>query len=222
MKKSGKWQWDGEMKRRVLMTVAGVTLSGISVGMFNTSAFGMDPFQVLAHGIWGLTNITFGTFYMIMNLIMLIGVFLVDRTKIGLGTFVNIFLLGYAVELSSWFFSTYLPHDTYLSRGILLMAGLVILSFGSSLYFVSNMGVSTYDAVALILSERTKGPFALIRIGCDLFCSITGWLLGAVLGIGTVMSAFCMGPLISFFNRTISEPLRYGKRMADNGKGEGK
>ena len=65
------------MKRRVLMTVAGVTLSGISVGMFNTSAFGMDPFQVLAHGVWGLTSITFGTFYMIMNLLMLVGVFFV-------------------------------------------------------------------------------------------------------------------------------------------------
>ena len=102
------------------------------------------------------------------------------------------------------------------------MAGLVILSFGSSLYFVSNMGVSTYDSVALILSEKTKGPFAPIRIGCDLFCSVTGWLLGAVLGIGTVMSAFCMGPLISFFNRTISEPLRYGKKAIDHGKGEGK
>ena len=112
MKKAAKWQWDAEMKRRVLMTVAGVTLSGISVGMFNTSAFGMDPFQVLAHGVWGLTNITFGTFYMIMNLIMLIGVFLIDKSKIGLGTFVNIFLLGYAVELSSWFFITYLRPDT--------------------------------------------------------------------------------------------------------------
>lgn len=53
MKKSGKWQWDGEMTRRVLMTIAGVTLSGFSVGMFNTSAFGMDPFQVLAHGVCG-------------------------------------------------------------------------------------------------------------------------------------------------------------------------
>ena len=174
MKKATKWQWDAEMKRRVLMTVAAVTLSGISVGMFNTSAFGMDPFQVLAHGVWGLTSITFGTFYMIMNLIMLIGVFLIDKSKIGLGTFVNIFLLGYAVELSSWFFGTYFPHETYLSRGILLMVGLVILSFGSSLYFVSNMGVSTYDSVALI----------------------------------------------SFFNRTISEPLRYGKKTTDQRKGE--
>ena len=57
-----------EKRRRIFMTVVGIGLSGISVGMFNFSDFGMDPFQVFAHGIWNLTSIGFGTFYTILSL----------------------------------------------------------------------------------------------------------------------------------------------------------
>ena len=90
-----------EKKRRIIMTVFGVLIAGLSVGMFNFSAFGMDPFQVLAHGIWMQFSIGFGTFYTIINLIMLVFIFFIDRHKIGLGTVINIFLLGYVVEFSS-------------------------------------------------------------------------------------------------------------------------
>ena len=58
--------------RRIVMTVAGVSASGIAVGFFNYSAFGMDPFQVLAHGLWNLTPLSYGTFYTIFSLILFI------------------------------------------------------------------------------------------------------------------------------------------------------
>lgn len=70
-----------EFAKRVLMTIVGVTVGGFSVGMFSFSAFGTDPFQVLAHGIWYQTNLDFGTLYMIVNLIMLVGVFLLINVK---------------------------------------------------------------------------------------------------------------------------------------------
>ena len=72
-----------EMTRRILMTVCGITLNGIAVGMFNFSDFGMDPFQVFAHGVWNLTPIGFGTFYMILNLILLAAMFFMDRSLPG-------------------------------------------------------------------------------------------------------------------------------------------
>ena len=68
------------------MTVLGVLTAGFSVGIFNFSMFGMDPFQVFAHGIWEHIDMGFGTFYAIINLIMLAIVFFVDKSKIGLGT----------------------------------------------------------------------------------------------------------------------------------------
>jgi uncharacterized membrane protein YczE len=204
---------EGELKKRIVMTVAGVLLSGFAVGMFNASAFGMDPFQVFAHGVWGHTSITFGTFYMLLNLLMLVGVFFVDRSKIGLGTFINIFLLGYMVDFSTWIWNRGTFTDSILSRGIMLAVGVLLLCMASSLYFVGDLGVSTYDAVALCISQRKQWKFFLVRVTCDLVVAVTGFALGAVLGVGTLVSAFGMGPAITFFNVHMSEPLRYGKNL---------
>lgn len=203
-----------EMTKRILMTLIGVSVGGFSVGMFNFSSFGMDPFQVLAHGISYHIHMGFGTLYMIINLIMLIGVFIIDRRKIGIGTFINIFLLGYMVQFSSWLFATYVPADSLLIRSLFLAAGIIILCFGSSLYFTGDLGVSTYDAVALILAERTPVKFQYLRMGSDFICTLTGFLLGAVVGVGTLVTAFFMGPLIAFFRHRIAMPLRYGRARA--------
>ena len=200
-----------EKTKRILMTVGGVSMTGFSVGMFNFSDFGMDPFQVLAHGIWNHTSLGFGTFYMIINLIMLAVVFLVDKHKIGLGTFINIFLLGYVVQLSSWFFKISIPSPSLPLKILFLLCGIVIICFGSALYFTGDMGVSTYDAVALLLSEKKVVKFKYCRIGTDLICTLVGFLLGAVVGIGTLVTAFFMGPLITFFKHHFAMPFRYGR-----------
>ncbi len=201
-----------EKYRRIIMTVFGVLVAGFSVGMFNFSAFGMDPFQVLAHGVWMHLPIRFGTFYMILNLLMLVFIFFIDKRKIGLGTMINIFLLGYVVEFSSWLFATWIPNPSLTVRAVILVIGMIIISFGSSLYFIGDLGVSTYDAVALILSEKKIARFQYCRIGSDLICTIVGFVLGATIGVGTVITAFFMGPIIAFFNKFISIPLRNGNK----------
>ena len=202
---------NSEKKRRIVMTVVGVIVSGLAIGMFNASAFGMDCFQVFVHGLWMHTPILFGTFYMLFNLLMLVAIFFVDRSKIGLGTFINIFLLGYVVYFSSWLWNRVPFTETILTRAVLLGAGVLLLCLSSSLYYVGDLGVSTYDAVALCISEKKKWKFFIVRVVCDLTVALSGFALGAVLGIGTVVTAFGMGPMISFFNVHMSEPLRYGK-----------
>lgn len=197
---------------RVIMTVFGVLIAGFSVGMFNFSAFGMDPFQVLAHGISMHIPLGYGTFYSVLNLIMLVFIFIIDRRKIGLGTFINVFLLGYVVQFSSWLFETNIPNPTLGIKILFLIVGIIVMCFGSSLYFTGDLGVSTYDAVALILSEKKVARFQYCRIGSDFICTILGYLLGATAGVGTIITAFFMGPIIAVFNRKISIPLRYGRK----------
>ncbi|WP_028829459.1 YczE/YyaS/YitT family protein [Proteocatella sphenisci] len=201
-----------ETQRRIFMTIAGVLISGFSVGIFNLALFGMDPFQVLAHGIWMHTPIGYGTFYTIVNLLMLIGIFFIDKSKIGLGTLINIFLLGYVVQFSSWMFNAWIPDPILIIRIIALIAGIVIICFGSAMYFTGDMGVSTYDAVALIMEEKKIGKFQYCRMGTDLVCTVTGFFLGATVGVGTVITALFMGPIIAFFNKNVAIPFRYGKK----------
>ena len=201
------------------MSVLGVVICGLSVGMFKHAAFGVDPFQALMSGLDAVIPIRFGTLYVIVNLLLLIFSLVMDRHKIGLATFINLFLLGYVVEFSQAQCARIFPAPGISVRLVLLLAGIVILSLASALYFTADLGVSTYDAVALVWSERqTRLPFQLCRVVTDSVCVITGIILcllsgmgpaqifGTV-GIGTVITAFCMGPLIAFFNRTVARPL---------------
>ena len=75
-----------DFTKRLVMCVAGVFLSGVAAGVFGFTAFGMDPFQVFAHGTWTLVPISYGTFYVVLNGILLLFMVFFNRRMIGLGT----------------------------------------------------------------------------------------------------------------------------------------
>lgn len=202
---------NAEKCRRVVMTVAGVSASGVAVGFFNYSAFGMDPFQVLAHGLWNLTPLSYGTFYTIFSLLLFIFVLIMDRKKIGLGTVINMFLLGYITEFFSWLLLKLFPDGGLFLRLIMLIIGITIMCLAAALYFTANMGVSVYDAVALCLSERTPIKFQFCRIGSDVVCVVIGFIFGAQVGLGTIITMFFTGPLINIFQQVLAIPLIRGR-----------
>ena len=201
------------------MSVLGVVICGLSVGMFKHAAFGVDPFQALMSGLDAVIPIRFGTLYVIVNLLLLSFSLVTDRRKIGLATFINLFLLGYIVEFSQGVCERLLPAPGIAVRAGLFLPALVILSLASALYITADLGVSTYDAVALVWSERQKRiPFQFCRILTDSVCVIAGAVLCllsgmsfvqifGVVGIGTVITAFFMGPMIAFFNRHVAQPI---------------
>lgn len=203
-----------EMTRRIVMCVVGVLLAGFAVSMFDFSAFGMDPFQVFAHGLWNLTPVSFGTAYVFINGALLVFMLIFNRHMIGLGTLINMFLLGYVVDFFAAIWKSTFPQAGIGTRALFLVLGLVVLCLSSSLYFVADLGVSTYDWIALTISERRHLPFRAVRVTSDLICVAIGFVLHAVIGVGTIVTAFFMGPAIDFFNNTISRPLRYGKEGA--------
>ena len=221
---------DGEMKRRLAMTFGGVVIAGFSVGMFQYSMLGMDPFQVFAHGIWtqlqhimtvgGLCPfkefdarnavIGYGVVYMVINMLLLIVDVILDKKKIGIATFINLFLVGYVVDFSYGIWIRLIPEPTIVIRILFLLVAIVIMCFASALYFTSDLGVSTYDTIALALSEQKGWDFRIVRISTDLICTGLGFVMGVLPGIGTIITAFFMGPLIEFFNVRVARPLRYG------------
>ena len=206
-------------KRRILMSLLGVLICAVSVGVFKIAALGVDPFQSLMAGLDKLIPIPFGTLYVIVNLILLTFSLLADRSQIGLATFINLFLLGYVTEFSYAFLQTIIVDPTMPVRVGCLLIGIVVMCVGSALYMTANLGVSTYDAVAIVLSEKWKlAPFQYCRIGSDLVCVLCGVLIflagggtvgqiPTIAGVGTIISAFFMGPLIEFFNKTIARPM---------------
>ena len=204
--------------RRILMSVFGVIICGLSVGMFKRASFGVDPFQSLMSGLDSVIPISFGTLYVIVNVCLLLFSLILDRTKIGIATFINLFLLGYIADFSHQFLLKTFPDAGIGFRAVLLIIAIVIMCLASSLYFTANLGVSTYDAVALIITGTWKiGQFRYVRIICDFVCVAVGVILyilasgsfsgiNAIVGVGTIITAFFMGPLIDFFVEKVAKP----------------
>ena len=205
--------------RRIMMSLMGVIICAISVGMFKTAALGVDPFQTFMAGLDKLIPISFGTLYVITNVILLTFSLIVDRHNIGLATFINLFLLGYITDWSHIFFNGLFPDPTMPVRFALLVVAIVIICFASALYMTADLGVSTYDAVAIVMSGKWKiAKFKYCRIATDLVCVVIGcglFLMGGgamkdiptIAGIGTIITAFFMGPLIEVFNVTVARPM---------------
>ena len=205
--------------RRILMSLCGVIICAVSVGVFKIAALGVDPFQSLMAGLDAMIPIPFGTLYVIVNLLLLSFSLVVDRSKIGLATFINLFLLGYITEYTYAFLQTVFVAPTMITRILCLLVGIVVICFGSALYMTADLGVSTYDAIAIALSGKWKiAPFQYCRIATGVVCVISGCALflmaggtlGAIptiAGVGTIITAFFMGPLIELFNVKFARPL---------------
>jgi uncharacterized membrane protein YczE len=204
----------GEFKLRIAMTIGGVMLCSIAVGFFKCSLFGVDPFQCFAQGSWGrfFGNLSYGTYYMGISIVMLIMDLFLDKHYIGIATFINLFLTGYIVDFATNVLLKAAPEPGLVLRVVMLLIGVVMMCFASSLYMTSDLGVSVYDAIPIVISNKTKFQFRFCRIGCDLICVIIGTVCGLMPGLGTIITAFFMGPLIEFFNNTFSRPLLYGRK----------
>ena len=207
-----------ELTKRIFMSLFGVIICAISVGIFKIAALGVDPFQSFMAGLDKLVPIKFGTLYVIANCVLFLFALIFDRHYIGIATFINLFLLGYITQFTYEFLLTVIVNPSIFVRIICLIVGVVIICFGSAFYMTADLGVSTYDAVALIISNTwKKGKFQYIRIITDLVCVIVGvalFLLSGgkpneiitIAGVGTIITAFFMGPLIEFFNVHFARP----------------
>ena len=132
---------------------------------------------------------------------------------------INLFLLGYVVDFTRNTLSALFPAPGMVLRVAFMIFGIVALCIGSALYMTADLGVSTYDAVAIVMSRKWKwGQFKYVRICTDLVCVLLGGLLiylgsgsfgeiVASIGVGTIVTAFFMGPLIEFFNEKIARPM---------------
>lgn len=204
--------------KRIFMSVFGVVICGISIGFFKRSAFGVDPYQTLMNGLNAVLPISFGTLYVIANLCLLLFSLVNDRHRIGIATLVNLFFLGYIADYSHKLLQYLFPDASLAGRIVFLFIGIVTMCLSSAFYFTADLGVSPYDAVSLIIADKWKpAPFKYCRIASDMVCVALGTILflaaGSsmaelleIVGVGTIITAFFMGPLIEFFNVHIARP----------------
>lgn len=199
------------MKRFVYIVLA-VFLIALGVTSLRFSNFGTDPFNCMNLGVSSHLPISYGTYQMLINILMFVPLYLFKPSILGLGAIANMFFCAYVVEGFSFAFhkmgiANESLQDCFLMRIIFLIVGLWCMCFGAALYMECNMGIAAYDALGLIIEEKVSGriKYQNIRIATDITCILIGIFTGSVVGIGTIISAFFTGPLISKLRRWISK-----------------
>lgn len=201
-----------EKKKRIVMALFGVLFCGVCVGILQKGGLGADPFTCFVTAFARLVHSTYGQFYVVVTGILLVGVFFVERHYIGIATIFNLFGVGIMADLTVNLLNRIIPNPGIAVQVLLMIAGVIFSSLAASLYFTADLGVSAYDAVSLIAANKYKlCAFRICRITTDVICVITGVVGGVTIGIGTVITALFMGPIIQWFNTHLSEPLLYGK-----------
>ena len=189
--------------------LAGNVFLGMGISIFKLSGMGTDPNSGMVMALADCAGIAYQHFLVLFN----IGLFVIElafgRYLIGAGTVVNACLLGYIVTFfyELWVKLWGVP-GSFGIRLLLVCIGVVVISFGVSMYQTADAGVAPWDSLSLILTKRVpKISYFWHRIFTDVLAVIVSMIAGGVVGIGTAVCALGLGPVVQFFNRTVSEKL---------------
>lgn len=193
-------------RKRILASLAGNILVGLGIAIFKFAALGNDPYTGMNMALAETLGIPFPTLQLGVNLLFFLLQFVFARQLIGFGTLFNALFIGSLVDFFYRVMAgTIGGPGTFPVQLLVMLIGMVICSFGLSLYQCSDLGVSPYDAASLILDKKlARIPYFWCRIFTDGVCALICFAAGGIVGVGTLVTAFGFGPFIAAFNRVVS------------------
>ena len=171
----------------------GLVLFGLGEALLIASGAGVSPWTVLAQGVSSKTNWSIGFSTMIVSFSVLF-MWIPLRQKPGIGTILNALIIAFMIDFSLHL----LPSPQLLVWQLVQVSiGILIIGIGSGIYLTANLGAGPRDGLMTGLQIKTNFPIANIRIALEIIVVSIGWYLGGVVGIGTVMFAFGVGPCVA-------------------------
>lgn len=184
---------------KMLVSVIGLMISGIGVGIFLYSQLGVDPASVLELGLGNVFHVSYGTASALTNVVILVIVFLVDKSYINISSFLAIFAIGYTADFASFILDHLIQGEVpFLLRIVMILVGCVIMAVGIAAYIRAGLGVGAIDMVSEVISDKTKIAYRIVRVTGDISFVVIGYFLGGTVGIGTIVAAFLTGPAVQF------------------------
>jgi len=192
---------------RAVILLIGLAIAHLGVTLFILSDLGSDPFNVLVQGIFrtlsritGWSLLTHGRVHIAVSLLIIFVLLFVDRSYVKLGTVLCMVCGGPIIDGYSLLLGpAFARMESLPARIALLALGCVILAYGMTVVIKSDAGTGPNDLVAVVLSDKIKKPFSIVRIVVDVCFVAAGWLLGGVFGVGTVICAGLVGPVAGIF-----------------------
>jgi uncharacterized membrane protein YczE len=188
-----------ELRRRLPRLLWGLALYGWGLAFMVAGDLGLGPWEVLHQGVSFHTPIPIGTVGIITGLMVLV-LWIPLRERFGLGTALNVVLIGIVIDVTLIWLTT---PDSMALRWIYVVGGVVMVGVASGYYIGAGLGPGPRDGLMTGLARR-GWPIGLVRMGIELVVLFGGWLLGGTVGIGTLLFAFGIGPLVQVFLPTLT------------------
>lgn len=184
-----------EPRERVPRLVAGLVLCGLGIAFMVAADLGLAPWSVLDQGISEHTGIPIGTVSIIVGALVL-AAWIPLRERPGLGTVLNVLLIGTTIDLALLVLDT--PASLAGRLGYLAL-GVFLWGPGTGLYIGAGLGPGPRDGLMTGLAARGVGSIRLVRTGIEVTALAVGMALGGSVGLGTLAFAFTIGPNVQLF-----------------------
>ena len=196
-----------ELILRVIILLAGLTVAHLGVTLFLLADLGADPFNVMIQGIFrtisklvSFSLLTHGNVHVCICFIIIIVLLLTDRSYVKIGTLLCMFCGGPIIDFFTLLLTPLFTALPYMQFKIIMIAvGCAILAFGMTIVIKSDAGTGPNDLVAVVIADKLKKRFGIVRVITDICFVGIGFALGGQIGIGTVICAFLVGPVASLF-----------------------
>ena len=188
---------------RFINLMLGLFLYALGIAVTLRANIGYAPWDAFHAGLSQKAGFSFGTASIIVGIFVGVLVTVLGE-KVGLGTILNMVLIGIYIDIIM--FTRILPLSQSYVTGIpMLLAGLFIIAVGTYFYIKSGFGSGPRDSLMVVMNRKTRIPVGICRIMVELTVTFAGWALGGMVGIGTVIS----GVAIGFFVQLVFAVLKF-------------
>lgn len=191
---------------RVALLLVGLTIAHLGVTLFLQADLGSDPFNVLIQGLFrripwpAAISVTHGWVHVGVSFLIILVLLPVDRSYVRIGTLLCMILGGPIIDMFTLALGGVINSQSpFVWRLLCLVLGCVILAFGMTIVIKSQAGTGPNDLVAVVISDKVKWKFGIVRIAVDVCFALAGFLLGGTLGLGTIICACLVGPTAQIF-----------------------
>ena len=205
--------------KKIIICFIAVFGMGFTLSFLIMCDMGTDPCTFMNKAVAAKVGLSFGTYQLIVNIVMLCIVFIFKRSLIGFGTVFNMVLIGYYADFFCWLWRKIIPASAFtdpLSRWIIFVLALLVFLISVAVYINMDMGVSPYDGLPIIIIEKLKADKStigktVIRILWDGTALVVGMIAGNTPVIGHILMVLFLGPAISLVGKLISRGVRSGR-----------
>lgn len=190
---------------KIVTLMIGLTIAHLGCTLFILSNLGNDPYNVLIQGLFrtisgatGLSFLTHGRVHVAICVIIVLVLLVVDKSYIKIGTLLCMIFGGPIIDVFTVLLQNIIT-DNMIVRVVAMALGCVILAFGMTIVIKSDCGTGPNDLVAVVISDKIRKNFGVIRIIVDVIFVAVGFLLSGTVGIGTLVCAFLVGPVANIF-----------------------